>query len=126
MKEHMAFDAIEPMLVTVRVIHGQLAETLARVWNEFEVVSVVQENKDDLYLNAMDGKQIASSIIRQIDELIADPPHTDFQRGYLEALVALYREGLGLNRGQTDARIEAAERLIADRFVFQTPHPPSA
>ncbi len=108
----MAPNATEAMLVTFRVSNEKLASTLSRLWDELDIVSATAESDAD----AIDAKQIASSVVRQIDELIADPPYTEFQCGYLEALVTLYREGLGLNRGQTDGRIDAAERLISDRF----------
>ena len=44
-----------------------------------------------------------------IDAFLNDPPDSDFQRGYLAALVAVYKEAIG--RPAADARIIAAEKL---------------
>ena len=41
-----------------------------------------------------------------IDRFISDPPDTDFKRGYFEALIAIYRDGMGRN----DERLNAALR----------------
>jgi hypothetical protein len=71
----------------------------------------------------LDGARIAPWLMRAIEGFIADPPSamsdriagefsTQFQRGYLACLIAAYREGLG--RGETDARLEAAERILSE------------
>ncbi len=99
---------------------------------EIEVLTIDLESEDDLHiedepeddmaLKAIDGEHLASTIIAEIDQFIADSPATNFKRGYLAALVSLYREGLDHQRLQADARIDAAEQLISD-VVTETPHP---
>ncbi len=78
--------------------------------------------KGEMALKAIDGQHLGSTIIAEIDQFIDDPPATDFERGYLAALVSLYREGLDHMRLQADARIDAAEQLIAEAFVTEIPH----
>lgn len=56
-----------------------------------------------------DSARVAPFIVRAIEGFLADPPDSDYQRGYLAALVNIYREGMG--RGETDARVIAAEKL---------------
>jgi len=56
-----------------------------------------------------DGARVAPFILRAVRRFLADPPDSDFQRGYLSALINIYREGLG--RGDADVRILAAEKL---------------
>jgi hypothetical protein len=55
-----------------------------------------------------DTARIRPYIERAIDGFLADPPDSDFQRGYLAGLLNIYREGL--NRPE-DTRIIAAEKL---------------
>ena len=57
-----------------------------------------------------DAKRIEPFIMRAIEGFLSDPPDSEFQRGYLAALVVSYKEGLG--RGTSDARLEAAEKLL--------------
>lgn len=59
----------------------------------------------------LDGARIAPYMIEAIDGFLMDPPDSDFQRGFLAALLVLYREGLG--RGASDARLIAADRLVS-------------
>lgn len=58
-----------------------------------------------------DSHRVRPFIERAIESFLNDPPDTEFQRGYLGALINVYREGLG--RGAQDARLIAAERLTA-------------
>lgn len=44
-----------------------------------------------------------------IDGFINDPPDSDFQAGFLGAVVVIYREVLGKTK---DARLDLCERLI--------------
>lgn len=57
-----------------------------------------------------DARKVAPFIIAEIGRFLDDPPDSDHQRGYLAALINVYREGLG--RGADDARLLAAERLL--------------
>lgn len=59
----------------------------------------------------LDARRIAPFLIQAINLFLIDPPDSDYQLGYLAALVAVYKEGLG--RGETDARVIAAERILA-------------
>jgi hypothetical protein len=52
-------------------------------------------------------------IERAIDGFLSDPPDSDFQRGYLAALLNVYREGLGVPA--SNGRIIAAEKLTSAR-----------
>lgn len=53
-----------------------------------------------------DDTKVGNFIENAIDRIIAGPPDTDFQRGYFQALIDIYRDGLGRN----DARLNAALR----------------
>jgi hypothetical protein len=57
-----------------------------------------------------DGARFAPLLMQAINGFSADPPDTEFQRGYLAALIWAYREGLG--RGEGDARLELAESIL--------------
>lgn len=57
-----------------------------------------------------DERRITPYLVEAIGGFLTDPPDTDYQRGYLAALVSVYREGLG--REANDARLVAAERLL--------------
>ena len=46
-----------------------------------------------------------------IDRFLADPPGSDFQRGYFDALIVIYREAMGRN----DERLDAALKLRVPR-----------
>lgn len=52
--------------------------------------------------------RIAPFLMSAIEAFLRDPPDSEFQKGYLAALLIVYREGLGRN---TDGRLDAAERL---------------
>jgi len=57
-----------------------------------------------------DGARLAPLLVRSITSFLNDRPDSDYQRGYLAALLWAYREGLG--RGADDARIAAAEKML--------------
>lgn len=57
-----------------------------------------------------DGAKVAPYILAAIDGFLNDPPDSEFQRGFLAALLVTYREGIG--RGASDARLMAADRLV--------------
>jgi hypothetical protein len=59
-----------------------------------------------------DDWRVAPYLVQTIEGFLNDPPDTPFQRGYLAAVVCVYREGLG--RGIADARLIAAQRLIQE------------
>lgn len=54
-------------------------------------------------------EQLESYIERSIDAFFIDLPDSDYQRGYLAALVNIYREVMG----RDDERLAAALKLIA-------------
>lgn len=60
----------------------------------------------------LDSARIAPYLASSIEGFLRDPPDSNFQRGYLAALLAVYSEGLGRRQ---DARVRAAERLLANR-----------
>lgn len=57
-----------------------------------------------------DARRVEPFVMKAIEGFLNDPPDSDYQRGYAAALIVIYREGLG--RGASDARVEAAERLL--------------
>ncbi|AOG03091.1 hypothetical protein [Bosea sp. RAC05] len=57
-----------------------------------------------------DARRVEPFVMKAIEGFLNDPPDSDYQRGYLAGLVNVYREGLG--RGVSDARLEAADRLL--------------
>jgi hypothetical protein len=56
------------------------------------------------------NQRAADYLLKQIAGFNSNPPDTDFQRGYLAAMLDTYEEGLG---GAPDAAIEDARRLCA-------------
>ena len=57
----------------------------------------------------LDTRRVTPYVIRAVEQFLNDPPDTDYQRGFLAALLVLWREGL--NGSEADARIIAAEKL---------------
>lgn len=57
-----------------------------------------------------DARRIQPYLMGSIEQFLGDPPDSEFQRGYLAALLSVYTEGLG--RGASDARVKAAEGLL--------------
>lgn len=57
-----------------------------------------------------DAARLRPFIERALTLYLGDPPDTDYQRGYLAALVDMWREGL--RDGSPDARVIACERLL--------------
>src|SRR5262249_13951106 len=136
-RSKMTASATNPYLVTFRFT-GEELSTIFKLNDQLmtehlELVSIQQESEDDPYieddledevfLKAIDGDHVVSSVVAQIDQFIADPPDTNYKLGKLAALVSLYREGLDHNLLQANARIHAAEQLIAHTFVTETPGP---
>lgn len=58
---------------------------------------------------ALDARRVTPYIVQAIEGFLSDTPDSDYQRGYLAALVAVYREGLA---GTLDARVLAAEKIL--------------
>lgn len=67
-----------------------------------------------------DGARIARLLTTAITGFAMDPPSTEYQRGYLAALLWAYKEGLG--RGANDSRIAQAEKILAGGKL-PSPHP---
>lgn len=57
-----------------------------------------------------EARRAAPTLMEQIEGFLRDPPDTDFQCGFLAALLAVYKETMG--KGGGDARIIAAEGLL--------------
>jgi hypothetical protein len=57
-----------------------------------------------------DATRIEPFLIRLIELFLIDPPDSDYQRGYLAALIITYREGL--KREAPDSLLQDAERLL--------------
>ena len=58
----------------------------------------------------LDDGRAARYIREAIISYLGDPPDSDFQQGYLAALLDLYREGLG--KGSDDDRIKLAAKMV--------------
>ncbi len=68
-------------------------------------VSAEQSNIVDL-----DGRRAEHFLLTSVDVFLRNPPQNEFERGFLAALTAVYRQGL--RRGEGDARLIAASRLV--------------
>jgi hypothetical protein len=69
------------------------------------VISAEQSNIVDL-----DGRRAERFLLTSLDIFLKNPPSNEFERGFLAALTAVYRQGL--RRGEGDARLIAASRLV--------------
>lgn len=56
-----------------------------------------------------DGARARTYIERAVEGFLKDPPDSDYQAGYLAALLAVWEEAIG---SKGDARHEAASRLL--------------
>jgi len=54
---------------------------------------------------------VEKHIEREIDRILADPPNSDFQRGYFDALIVIYRDVME----RKDNRLDAALKLRVPR-----------
>ena len=54
---------------------------------------------------------VEKHIEREIDRILADPPNSDFQRGYFDALIVIYRDVME----RKDTRLDAALKLRVPR-----------
>lgn len=59
---------------------------------------------------SFDAEKASRYLLRALLGFHADPPDSDHQRGYLAALLATYREGLG--KGLDDDRIKTLEAYL--------------
>lgn len=53
---------------------------------------------------SFDAEKTVRYLEQSFQGFLGDPPDSDYQRGFLAALLVLYEEGLG--KGKHDARIE--------------------
>jgi predicted ATPase len=63
-------------------------------------------------LVSFDAEKASRYLERSFGLFLGDPPDSDYQRGYLAALLTLYREGLG--KGRDDARLELLDRMTGE------------
>lgn len=61
---------------------------------------------------SFDAEKTARYISSALMGFINDPADSDFQRGYLSAMLAMYREGLG--RGRTDDRLKVLDAQVSE------------
>ena len=66
-------------------------------------------------LISFDAERASNYIANALAMFIDDPADSDHQRGYLAALLTIYREGLG--RGKGDDRL-----AILDAQIMETPN----
>lgn len=64
-------------------------------------------------LVSFDAGRASRYIERAFAGFLDDPPDTNYQRGFLAALLALYTEGLG--KGAVDARVALLDEMTAPR-----------
>jgi len=57
-----------------------------------------------------DARKVTPYLWGSITSFMVDPPDSDYQRGYLAAIINVLREGIG--RDANDARLVAAEKLL--------------
>jgi hypothetical protein len=62
-------------------------------------------------LVSFDAERASRYIERAFAGYLADPADSDYQRGYLAALLQLYREGLG--KGADDSRLTLLDEQVA-------------
>lgn len=60
-------------------------------------------------LISFDAERASRYIARALGGFLNDPPDSDFQRGFLSALLVIYREGLG--KGEGDDRLKLLDRM---------------
>lgn len=60
-------------------------------------------------LVSFDAERASRYLERAFSGFLIDPPDSDYQRGYLAALLTLYGEGLG--KGDEDARISLLNEM---------------
>lgn len=63
-------------------------------------------------LISFDAERASRYIESALSGFLNDPADSDFQRGYLAALLTLYTEGLG--KGLDDGRIALLERQVCN------------
>lgn len=61
-------------------------------------------------LLSFEAEKASRYILDAILSFLSDPPDSDFQRGYLAALISIYREGL--NKGADDDRVKYLEKIL--------------
>jgi hypothetical protein len=59
---------------------------------------------------SFDARRASAYIERAFAGFLIDPADTDYQRGYLDALLTLYQEGLG--QGQHDDRLSLLKAQV--------------
>ena len=62
-------------------------------------------------LVSFDAERASRYIERAFAGFLNDPPDSDYQRGFLAALLVLYREGLG--KGEGDARLALLDAMVS-------------
>ena len=86
---------------------GSLARLVLRIEAREHIAGALVDEMDGAQVPfGMATKSIEPYIENAIDRFIADPPDTDFKRGYFEALIVIYRDAMGRN----DERLNAALR----------------
>lgn len=63
-------------------------------------------------LVSFDAERASRYIERAFGGFLNDPADSDYQRGFLAALLTLYREGLG--KGEGDDRLALLDRQVGD------------
>lgn len=63
-----------------------------------------------------DAQKVRKYLIRAIEGFINDPPDSDYQCGFIDAICVIYREALGI---EGDARVDLCDRMTRDPKAFQ-------
>lgn len=59
---------------------------------------------------SFDAEKASRYLLNGLLGFVSDPPESDYQRGYLAALLTAYREGLG--KGAGDDRLKALDAML--------------
>lgn len=65
----------------------------------------------DVQIISFDAEKASRYIRQAMVGFLADNPDSDYQRGFLAALLIVYREGLGKDADRLDDRLNLLDRL---------------
>jgi hypothetical protein len=111
--------SVDEVFRIVRLLKDQ-AEFVSAVRESVHAASYVAADGEEKVLKVIDNELVAYAMVGQIDLILGDPPTDNYECGYLDALLFLYRLGRGFiyhSQETEDARTRAAERLISNIYV---------
>lgn len=69
----------------------------------------MSQNTSSAVVVSLDAEKASRYILGGLIGFLGDPPDSDYQRGFLGALLIIYKEGLG--KGVGDDRLALPERM---------------